>query len=219
MSMNNGDCDRIGREGIELFKPFFHARFEGAIAYIEKGVMAETLQITIGDAVANNYAKETVCLEFKTEKEDKYGNFFLEEYSNYQPHDLRWNKPGWMQTSLCDWIVYIFLNKKMAYCIRFADLKIWSYQTPNSIGGSGRIRDYELKPQKKYEQKNETYGFCPKIATIEYEVGFIKVQRCGDDFLLRPVVKPFTDGATAKTPDILPASLVPRKPRQGCLFD
>src|SRR3954469_16201875 len=49
-------------------------------------------------------AGERQGVELKAEREDKYGNFYLEAWS-----DRRKQRRGWLYTSRATWLVYTFL--------------------------------------------------------------------------------------------------------------
>lgn len=147
---------------------------DGHYVITAKGRLAKHIQETVGDVIFNDKSGEMWTAEAKIEEEDKYNNFFLETWSNL-PTDfdnIDRKNPGWLIKLKADILMYYFIKDKILYLIDFRKLCLWAF-IPNA--GKGRIYDFPLKEQKKYNQKNKTWGHCVPIKTIEQEVGFIKL--------------------------------------------
>ncbi len=143
-----------------------------------KGRLAVDLQKKYGDVLINRPNGEIWAIELKAEQEEKYGNFFFEEWSNRSR-----NTPGWLRTLDADWLLYHFLRDASSstgilYCIPFPDLKRWAYATPSRKYPQllGRVNDYELRRQSKWDQRNDTWGYAVNIWEFASEV-------CCDSYL------------------------------------
>lgn len=151
--------------------------FEGRYVCTDKGTLSEFLQAECGDIMAEMGATEQdrrlYAIELKTEEEDKYGNLFLETWSNLN-FDRR--KPGWMWTLKCDILLYYFLASKELYSIDFRKLWAWFH---GQIHGNMELiqpfgtRRYTLKLQKKCVQLNRTTGLAVPINDL-ISVGVIR---------------------------------------------
>lgn len=93
-------------------------------------------------------------VELKTERENKYGNLFLENWSNKKR-----TTPGWMQTCCADWLWYYFIQSNELYQMKVDSLKQWAFEF-NGVG------PYKEKIQHKTEQLNTTWGWCVPIETL-----------------------------------------------------
>jgi hypothetical protein len=110
------------------------------VPYIENTPFAE-FQYTKGDCIVYD-GDEKYPVEVKTEKADKYDNFFIETWSHKQI-----GRPGWLYNlTTTRHIYYVFLRERLIYVLDFAKLKALD------------ISGYEEKPQSKYEQDNDTWG-------------------------------------------------------------
>jgi len=138
------------RKGID--EKFFGLRFEDQRRYLQKH---------IGDYM---YDEEGVVrsLEIKSERENKYGNFFIETWSNLSRYTV-----GWAYSLNADGLLYYFAKEKALYAINYESLKEWCFKW-------GRIYDYPEKEQKIHDQPNDTWGRCVPIDVIEKEIGFRK---------------------------------------------
>lgn len=153
----------IETRAMEDIIPFLKTTsLNGQYVLTNKGNLAKELQKTIGDAALNAKDGKIYCLEIKAEVENKYGNFFLETWSN-----RKWFNPGWMYTLRTDILLYYFCKEKDLYTIDFNKLKAWAFI-------DGNIYKYPEKSQSKYTQLNDTWGRCVPISVIEESVGFKK---------------------------------------------
>lgn len=144
----------------------------------DKGTFTVAWQKQLGDMFLQKNGR-LVTVEVKAEEENKYGNFYLETWSNCQS-DPRWRKRGWMQDLECNELWYYFLDggsKEVStphgrlFVIDFDKLWKW-FWVPPEHGGSGHQR-HKDKPQWKTEQKNLTVGHCVPIDVVRREVGFL----------------------------------------------
>ena len=160
----------VEAEGIRRAEDLF--RFVGATWIWREDVEFQT---TRGDALIVRRGRE-MSLEVKTEAEDQYGRFFLEEWSNlsFNHH----HKAGWMRTLNTDRLLYQFLDTGQMFLLDFWRLFRWAYEPlPNEV--LHRIERYPLRPQKRHSQRNATWGRCVPFADIFAGPGFVGVFRWG----------------------------------------
>jgi len=165
------DACKVEAKGVSDICRFLEQQCDcGRFVLTDKGRLSETLQRTVGDAVASK--NDGVWgIEFKVERENKHGNFFLETWSN-----LAWRKPGWMFTLDADVLLYYFLAEREMYAIPFQRLCKWAFgdATTGVKKNPGRIYDFPERLQAAYLQRNDTWGRCVPIAVIETEVTFTR---------------------------------------------
>ena len=172
-------CQQIEAESFRQLAPLIESRsLDGRYVTTAKGRLAVDLQKKYGDVLINRPNGEIWAIELKAEQEEKYGNFFFEEWSNRSR-----NTPGWLRTLDADWLLYHFLRDASSstgilYCIPFPDLKRWAYATPSRKYPQllGRVNDYELRRQSKWDQRNDTWGYAVNIWEFASEV-------CCDSYL------------------------------------
>jgi hypothetical protein len=133
--------------------------FEGRYVHVDKGEMAREFQLKHGDYVFNSDDDTAWRVEHKCEESNKYGNFFIETFSNKQR-----GNPGWFWKNEADFLLYHFIREGEVYLMRLPALRGWlySHETP----GVPRIHRYREKAQGKHEQLNDTWGYCVRIADV-----------------------------------------------------
>jgi len=154
----------IEAQGIEaeaLFDliPFIERR------YSPEGIVKTNSQLHVqkykGDAIILTVAGGKF-VELKAEKENIYGNLFIETWSNRS----RFTQ-GWIFTTQADWLWYYFVSNKQLYHVVFQELKKWCFGIESN---QGRIWDFPEKQQNKYSQLNDTWGRCIPIQVLKQEV-------------------------------------------------
>jgi len=150
------DCLQIEDQGYELIRPYLKKNFDEFV-YVQGKRRADFLkafQINYGDLIAKKN-NELVFIDLKTETQNKYGNFFLETWSNKAR-----GKPGWFMPEggvRADYLYYIFLDQKNSfYIIDLPKARTWAF-------ADNRLHNYPEKRQNKYDQLNDTWGRCVKI--------------------------------------------------------
>jgi len=157
------EASKIEKLAIKDLTPFIKNRaVDGRFVFTNKGNIAKELQKTAGDVLFNCNQGKIWAIEVKAELENKTGNFFLESWSN-----KHWFTPGWMFTLQADILLYYFVLDKMLYSIPFYKLRQWAFGTQKT---SGNIFKFQEKKQKKYNQLNDTWGWCVPIALILKQV-------------------------------------------------
>jgi len=167
-----GEACAIEAQSLKILEPLIAARADGGYQLIDKGPVAKALQARFGDVFAVTQG-QVQCIELKAEAENKYGNLFLEEWSNRH----RWN-PGWMQKLDADLLFYHFIEDDEVLILSFPDLREWALTATSKAvpGGRGRMFDYPAKEQTKRRQQNDTWGRCVPIKVIEEEVGLERIR-------------------------------------------
>jgi hypothetical protein len=111
------------------------------------------LQNNYGDILVSVDSSTVVAVEMKTERDNTWGNLFLETWSN-----RKWNTPGWMDKLLsCDILLYNFLNTDECFGAHFPTIVQWFNENK---------MNYKEKPQKKHAQANDTWGRPVPISTL-----------------------------------------------------
>lgn len=151
-------CQKIEELGYESIKPYLRQNFDEYV-YVnsfERNELILAFQQNFGDLIVKK-GKVIFFIDLKTEIEDKYGNFFLETWSNKKR-----NTPGWFLPEVgvkADFVYYVFLKQKILYILDLPELRKWSFEDHN-------IERYPEKMQNKYDQLNDTWGRCVKITDL-----------------------------------------------------
>ncbi|MHC4510749.1 MAG: hypothetical protein ACYTAO_17640, partial [Planctomycetota bacterium] len=139
-----------------------------------RGEVSFALQHSAGDILARKDGK-LVAIELKVEQGDKWGNFFLETWSNRQRFTTGWMFPPKLDyRTRPDFLWYMFLDEHRLYSIDFAKLWDWAFRKPSATiaGGTGRLFDFRERLQGKTTQRNDTWGRAVPIDVIRNEIGF-----------------------------------------------
>jgi hypothetical protein len=151
-------CQRIEEQGYELVKPYLGQNFDEYVYVntVERNELVSAFQQNFGDLIVKKN-KALFFIDLKTETEDKYGNLFLETWSNKKRRT-----PGWFPPEVgvkADFVYYIFLKQRTLYILDLPKLRKWAFE-------DGNIEDYPEKMQNKYDQLNDTWGRCVKIKDL-----------------------------------------------------
>lgn len=136
--------------------------FESLAMKVEPTDRQHFLQAVWGDftVLKNNIPQG---IELKVEQSDKYGNLFLETWSNRQ-----WRTLGWLYKLRGDYLFYYFLEEKTLYTIQTPALLDWCFGAGEA---QGQIYRFPERAQAKYSQKNDTWGRCVPIAVLQKALG------------------------------------------------
>jgi hypothetical protein len=167
-----GNARLVEAKGMSALAPFLREQSNGALIVLEKGPLARALQETIGDCIFQMPEGRAWSVEIKVEEDDKYGNLFLETWSNRNlehrdSHIARGSNPGWFLKCQADLLFYYFVMQDKLYVFDLFKLKRWAFR-------EGRIYSAEFKEklQGKRLQQNDTWGRCVPIAILAREVGY-----------------------------------------------
>ena len=147
---------------INLAKEIFElAKLDTQNLFFEKTLesrdLRKTLQETFGDLIVQK-TKNDAIISIDAKIENRFtGNLFIETWSNYN------KKPGWLFNIKCDYIFYVFLDKKVMFIIDKRKLLNCFYK-------ESFVKCREIK-QKKYEQKNDTRGLIVPIKDLKKIMG------------------------------------------------
>ena len=155
------ECRSVEQRSLEILRPYIQQRsFNGQYVITNKGPLARDLQKTVGDALFNSDSDTVWSIEIKAEEQDKYGNLFLETWSNRKQYT-----PGWMITLNADLLLYHFISDQKLVRLPLQNLKAWAFQ-------DGKIYEYPEKEQNKYTQLNDTWGRTVPIVDLKNLKGF-----------------------------------------------
>ena len=98
-------------------------------------------------------------VELKAEQVNKYGNFFLETWSN-----RKYLNPGWMLKCRAQELFYFFVESGELYTMNLPALQRWAFGTAER---EGQIYKYPEKLQAKYQQLNDTWGRVVPIRALQ----------------------------------------------------
>lgn len=171
----------------QLVEPFIRdAAVGGQFVINDKGPLAREIQETIGDYFFNTDGNRLWPAELKAESENKNGNLFLESWSNRNLEDkddhlARGSNPGWFLKLRAEILLYVFLNgaDPKTDCQFAAEMFIYDlfklkrFMFRHEKGGAPRCQEYLQKPQGKYDQKNDTWGWCVAISDLGRDQGFV----------------------------------------------
>jgi hypothetical protein len=154
------ETQAVEKEGMPPLIAFMEQiSFEGNFISTNKlANCSKYAQKTLGDFIVDINPCLATAVEIKTEVEKKYPNLFLEMWSNLQE-----TTPGWMITCKADLLWYFFQKDGELYQIDLHMLKKWAFQ-------DGKLFTHPLKKQSKYLQKNDTWGYCVPIETLQKEL-------------------------------------------------
>lgn len=139
-----------------------HHSLNGQFVMTEKGRLSAEFQTVYGDAFMNRKSDGAVlAVEFKVEAENRWGNAFLEIWSN-----LPARKKGWLHTLRADYLAYAFVASSELWVIDLPRLQKWAFDNDKR-----NLRRFEPKPQRKYSQLNVTVGSCVPLTVLSQEVG------------------------------------------------
>lgn len=135
----------------------------GRYVTTDKGRLAKVLQETVGDILMNTPNGDIWGIEVKTEQSERYGNFFLETWSNFDQRE------GWLFTLRADVLAYYFLDTGRLYTVPMRRLQRWAME--KMADGTLRIHAFPEKGQRMRHQLNDTRGRCVPIDVVAREVG------------------------------------------------
>ena len=140
------ECEKVSKESLSILRPIMERRGWHLCPYTEKHD-----QLTLGDYKGTFKGGQPVNIEFKAEVEDKYGNLFIENWSNKTTR-----RKGWLYNLTgAQVLIYHFLKDHTVYVVGMEALR----QFP--------VSNYPEKPHGKREQGNDTWGYCVPILKLK----------------------------------------------------
>lgn len=178
------DARTVEARSLLALRPFLEET-QGSFVLTGKGHLARHLQDTIGDLLLNDRQGRVWAVEMKAEQKWT-GNLFLETWSNRNLEDQAnhaycGSKPGWLYHTQADLLFYHFLDVDRLVILNVFALKRWAFRDPrqqlsevNSRGERrglhGRVYDFEVKKQGKYQQLNDTWGSLVPVSALTKEL-------------------------------------------------
>lgn len=153
-------CSKIGDKGVNCLIG------SSSLPVIPIGANNSTglkLQKELGDCLINLNGL-LIAIEVKTEIYNKYGNLFIEIYSNSKTNNL-----GWIISSSADILAYSFLEENLTYFLNMKELKKWGLIHKN-------FKRFPIKAQHKRNQKNLTLGRAIPIRVLSDELENFEVR-------------------------------------------
>lgn len=129
--------------------PYMEAVWPDCIYYVTRH--HPIVQKVCGDLLVTRRG-QAKYIELKAEQQDNHGNFFIEMWSNRARYTQ-----GWFHTCQADWLWYYFLRERALYIWAMGELKEWA---------RNRLLDFPEAKQKKYDQKNDTWGRLVPIEVL-----------------------------------------------------
>lgn len=163
-----------------ILEPWLRWKYEHVV-FNNGGQCHLETQKRYGDALIAR-SGESRWLEIKAEEEEKHGNLFLEVWSNKSQLN-----PGWMIHSRADLIFYHFVAQDVLYALKLPEIQRWAFDVSM---GKPAISQYPLKPQDKYQQRNDTWGHCVPISVCQ-EVAGMGVYAPRQDLLNQPMLRAY----------------------------
>jgi hypothetical protein len=163
------ECQKIEVRGYEMLKPYLQRTFDEYV-YVnteERSELMLAFQQNFGDLIAKK-GKGLYFIDIKTENEDRYGNLFLETWSNKKRGTPGWFMPAEEGGVKADFVYYVFLKQRTLYILELGRLRNWAFKGKN-------LDHYPEKMQNKYDQLNDTWGRCVKIEDLLKEKLCVKV--------------------------------------------
>lgn len=156
----------VEEQGYKIFEDYFrnNLSFKGMS---HEFITNRDLQYRGMDYFIYKDGKVVSTVEVKAEAEEKYGNFAIEQWSNYS---IR--RHGWAVTSEARMLFYIFLSPLQMYKMPMYNV-VWDSITRFSDLISPSAQG--MKPQTKIIQKNDTWNYTPKINPYLAHVGGQKI--------------------------------------------
>ena len=155
-------CEVEARSMAELMPYLESKALNGRVVLTAKGTLSKELQACYGDLFLNDENERIWAVEVKAEETARYGNLFLEEWSNRSCFTLGWLYKLSNETVL----LYYFLDTKELYGCTMQSLKHWAFIYPNRLGTQGAIWEYQCKEQRKRNQLNDTWGRCVPVERL-----------------------------------------------------
>lgn len=148
------EASSIEARGQRVLLPWLRHRFSEVVAF-NSGPSHLKMQKQCDLVAESKDGGHFVCVELKIEESNAHGNLFLESFSNKS----RCN-PGWLFKCEADLLLYYFIETDDLLTLSVRKLKAWAFSNHN---GSWAVASYPERGQGKYQQLNDTWGWCVPI--------------------------------------------------------
>jgi hypothetical protein len=167
------DACLVEQRGMAVLLPFLESRaWRGQVIRVAKGPLAKHFQRSFGDLLIATGPGNVASVEIKAQRRWT-GNLFLEVWSNKNlddrgSHIERGSTPGWLITCRADVLGFHFIDADTVLFLPMFRLQQWAF----GIGDvPGRIYDFPERQQRRYVQRNDSWGRVVPIETLAREVG------------------------------------------------
>jgi hypothetical protein len=163
----------VERRGMAVLLPYLETRaWRGQVIQVAKGPLARHFQQRFGDLLIATGPGAVASVEIKVNRRWT-GNLFLELWSNKNlddraSHVERGSTPGWLVTCRADVIGFHFLDVDTVLFLPLFRLQQWAF----GVGDRpGRVYDFPERCQRRYAQRNDTWGRIVPVDVLAREVG------------------------------------------------
>jgi hypothetical protein len=134
--------------------------------------LAKHFQRSFGDLLIATGPGNVASVEIKAQRRWT-GNLFLEVWSNKNlddrgSHIERGSTPGWLITCRADVLGFHFIDADTVLFLPLFRLQQWAFGIEDA---PGRIYDFPERQQRRYVQRNDSWGRIVPIETLAREVG------------------------------------------------
>ncbi len=167
------DACLVEQRGMAALLPFLESRaWRGQLIHVAKGPLARTFQRSFGDLLIATGPGGVASIEIKVQRRWT-GRLFLEVWSNKNldsqaSHVERGSTPGWLITCRADVVGFHFLDADTALFLPLFRLQQWAFGTGDQ---GGRIYDFPERRQRRYVQRNDSWGRIVPVEVLAREVG------------------------------------------------
>ena len=170
------DACLVEQRGMSVLLPFLESRaYRGQVIQVAKGPLARHFQRSFGDLLIATGPGAVASVEIKVQRRWT-GNLFLEVWSNRNlddrgSHIERGSTPGWLVTCRADVVGFHFLDADTVLFLPLFRLQQWAF----GVGDQpGRIYAFPERTQRRYAQRNDTWG---RIVPVDVLVAEVAVKR------------------------------------------
>ena len=163
----------VERRGMAALLPYLETRaWRGQVIQVAKGQLARHFQQRFGDLLIATGPGAAASVEVKVQRRWT-GNLFLEVWSNKNlddraSHVERGSTPGWLVTCRADVIGFHFLDADTVLFLPLFRLQQWAFGARDH---SARVFDFPERRQRRYAQRNDTWGRLVPADVLAREVG------------------------------------------------
>jgi hypothetical protein len=178
----------VEQRGMATLLPFLETRaWRGQIIQVAKGPLARHFQKSFGDLLIATGPGAVATVEVKAERRWT-GNLFLELWSNKNlddraSHIERGSTPGWLVTCRADVIGFHFLDVDTALFLPLFRLQQWAFGVDDR---AARVFDFPERRQRRYVQRNDTWGRIVPIEVLAREIGMKRAALAQGDLWASP---------------------------------
>ena len=167
------DACLVEQRDMSVLLPFLESRaYRGQVIQVAKGPLARHFQRSFGDLLIATGPGAVASVEIKVQRRWT-GNLFLEVWSNRNlddrgSHIERGSTPGWLVTCRADVVGFHFLDADTVLFLPLFRLQQWAF----GVGDQpGRIYAFPERTQRRYAQRNDTWGRIVPVDVLAAEVG------------------------------------------------